>query len=101
MGASSRARKTPAQGAATSIWCAVSPRLEGMGGLLRGRGHRGGGAGGFQGAAGGAAVDTGSRPRRGALVADRAVDRDALRGVRRSQAAERVRKKPQAASARL
>ncbi|MFC4808174.1 oxidoreductase [Paenibacillus sp. GCM10023250] len=26
-------RKTPAQGAATSVWCATSPRLDGMGGV--------------------------------------------------------------------
>ena len=25
--------KTPAQGAATSVWCATSPRLDGMGGV--------------------------------------------------------------------
>jgi NAD(P)-dependent dehydrogenase (short-subunit alcohol dehydrogenase family) len=33
MGASSSPRKTPIQGAATSIWSAVSPRLEGLGGV--------------------------------------------------------------------
>lgn len=33
MGASSTARKTPPQGAATSIWCAVSPLLAGQGGV--------------------------------------------------------------------
>jgi NAD(P)-dependent dehydrogenase (short-subunit alcohol dehydrogenase family) len=33
MGAGSSSRKTPAQGAATSIWCAVSPLLDGKGGV--------------------------------------------------------------------
>src|ERR1700722_15436219 len=28
-----RARKTPAQGAATSVWCATSSTLDGMGGV--------------------------------------------------------------------
>jgi hypothetical protein len=35
--------KTPEQGAATSVWCATSTQLAGMGGLLRERGHRGAG----------------------------------------------------------